>query len=121
MKNGIRYVPKIKATIKLIIVIDFVNLVFFNINNPKSRQTAVPPIQLNSANKPCRFFINIFAPTKLPVNIATTETKIPQPIVSFLKFSFTFSSFKALPIYIMKGIAIILEIINPILKYIPPG
>ena len=121
MKNGIRYVPKIKATTKLNLVIDLLNLVFLNINNPKSRQTTVPPIQLNRANKPCRFLANKFAPAILPVNIATIETKIPQHIVSFLKLSFTFSSFRDLPIYITKGIAIILEIINPILKYIPPG
>ena len=95
MKNGIRKEPKIPAIIKLKYAADFEYFELFNIKRPKSKQTTMPPIQLKRANKPCKLLRP--PPDTAPVNAAITEIKIPAPTAIFLIFSFTFSSFRALP------------------------
>ena len=78
------------------------------------------PSQPKSAKFPCRNFIKSLRPEKLPVRVTHTEEKTPTPTATFLKDSFTLSSLTDLPKYIKNGIANTPEIINPVLKKIPP-
>jgi len=109
------------ATINPAYAAFFEKFVLCSITILKSIQKIAPPIHESRAPNPCNELINSLKPEKVPVNIAAAEEKIPVITASFLKLLFTLSCFKTLPIYTIKRIEKIEEIISPTLKNIPPG
>ncbi|MFW9821217.1 MAG: hypothetical protein ACFFE5_16555, partial [Candidatus Thorarchaeota archaeon] len=104
-----------------LVVINFEKSEFFSIKKLKVNVVIAPLIQLKSTNKPCKVAMIGLCPATTPVNIAFKHAKIPDKIAIFLTNSFIFSLLSNFPNEITYGIAIILEIINPILAKRPNG